>query len=129
MEDIFTLVNDGYYDKVEQLLLANPDLVFARHAIGDQPLHIACLRKHVGMLGLLFTCGAPVNSRGSGGMTPLHYAVYEGTEISIPIVSVLLAEGADPSIRNDQGWTPADFAKIDMTRGLGEVLAVLERGS
>jgi hypothetical protein len=41
MADICELVNEGYYEKVEELLLANPELVRVRDQIGDQPLHIS----------------------------------------------------------------------------------------
>lgn len=127
--DIFVCVADGYYETVESLLSNRRELISSRNGIGDQVLHVACLAKQSGMLGLLFNYGPDVNARGAGGMTPLHYAVFEGDAISTPIVYALLIKGADPSIRNDQGLTPEELAKVEMTRGLGEVLAAFHKYS
>jgi ankyrin repeat protein len=41
------------------------------------------------------------------GRTPLHYAALEG---KLDEARRLLAEGADPSARDDNGWAPLHFA-------------------
>ena len=41
------------------------------------------------------------------GRTPLHYAAADG---AVAEVARLLATGADPNARDDNGWTPLHFA-------------------
>ena len=68
-----------------------------------------------------------MNARGCYGRTPLHYAVHEGRAISVPILGVLLAMGADPSIVDDNGFSVEDWAKTEMSDGLAEVLEMIRR--
>ena len=68
-----------------------------------------------------------LNARGCYGRTALHYAVHEGGNISIPIVGLLLAMGADPLVRDDNGFSVEDWAKIEMYEGLDGVLDMLRR--
>jgi ankyrin repeat protein len=89
------------------------------------PLHIACWQKQLGIIGVLAAHQPDVNARGCYGRTPLHYAVHEGGPLSVPIVADLLARGADPSIRDDNGFTVEDWAKVEMDEGLPDVLALL----
>ena len=126
MAEIHSLVEEGYYDEVAELLSAHPEAIAMKNEIGNEPLHVACRAKQVAIAGLLLYRGANVNAVGSNGMTPLHYAVFEGGTVSIPIVQILLDHGADSSIRDAGGFSPADLAKIDMTTGLGQVLRLLE---
>ena len=51
--------------------------------------------------------GADVNGKGPGGLTALHAACANGHEA---IVRELLARGADTTIANDAGNTPAHYA-------------------
>ena len=78
------------------------------------------------MVGLLMGHDPDVNARGYLGRTPLHYAVYEGGMLSAPIVRSLLMFGADSAIKDDSGLTAAEWAKVEMTEGLVEVLDLLE---
>jgi len=50
--------------------------------------------------------GADINTRDTGGNTPLMVAVSEGMDDS---AAALIAEGADQSIRNRKGLTAADI--------------------
>ena len=110
---------------VEELLTENPSLVHSLNDDGDQPLHIACWQKQIGIIGALMAFGPDVNCKGCYSRTPLHYAVHEGRAISVGIVSMLLQEGADTSLRDDHGFTAADWAKVEMTEGLQEVLKLI----
>jgi ankyrin repeat protein len=52
--------------------------------------------------------GANVHERGPGGAGPLHHAISRGR--SLEFVKLLLAHGADPTVRDGQGRTPAEWA-------------------
>jgi uncharacterized protein len=123
---IHNLIFEGNVRAVEKAILADPQLVHDRDDLRNTPLHTACWAKQIGILGTLLAFKPDVNAIGAYGRTPLHYAVHEGETISVPIVSVLLANGANPSIRDDNGFTPADWAKIEMHDGLQDVLSQLE---
>src|SRR5262245_10276212 len=96
-----------------------------RDEYGDTPLHTACWEKQIGIIGMLMAHNVDLNAVGDQGRTPLHYAVHEGGAISAPIVVGLLARGADPDIKDSNGFTPADWAKVQLHDGLKEVLAAI----
>ena len=48
-------------------------------------------------------------ARGEDGMTPLHWAAAENSNPSV--IKALIEGGADPSARDDAGFTPFDYAK------------------
>jgi ankyrin repeat protein len=52
--------------------------------------------------------GAPVNARQQHGWTPLHAAAQNG---NLEIIEILLQNGADPSIKNEEGVTALDLAR------------------
>ncbi len=53
--------------------------------------------------------GADVHERGPGG-GPLHHAILRGR--SVDFIRLLLARGADPAARDDQGRTPATLTAL-----------------
>jgi hypothetical protein len=124
-DELANLIVGGDVDAVSAALREDPSLIARPDQNGDLPLHVACWQKQLGIIGVLAAHRPDVNARGCHGRTPLHYAVHEGDAISIPIVIDLLGRGADPSIRDDNGFTPEDWAKIEMETGLPEVLALL----
>jgi len=125
IDEVHRLIFQGRSQELSKLLIEHPDLAQARNADNDMPIHSVCWAKQVGMLGILFAHNVDLNARGCYGRTPLHYAVHEGHKISVPLVAALMAHGADPSVRDDSGFTPADWAKIEMDEGLPEVLDFL----
>ncbi|MBE0625491.1 MAG: ankyrin repeat domain-containing protein [Burkholderiales bacterium] len=129
IEGLIDLIERGDVRAVAEALGADRSLVSARTPEGDNVLHIACWQKQVVILGTILAYEPDVNARGSNGRTPLHYAVHEGGAISAPIVGSLLALGADPSIKDDYGFTVEDLAKIELHEGLREVLDLLRRPS
>ena len=58
-------------------------------------------------------------------MRPVHEASAAG---NLPVVAMLLLFGADPTARNEEGKTPADFARDAGHAALAARLARLEAG-
>jgi ankyrin repeat protein len=121
------LITRGDMQAVAAALRADASIATMTTADGDTPLHIACWQKQVAIVGTILAYQPNVDAPGCYGRTPLHYAVHEGRWISVPIVGVLLACGADPSIRDGAGFSIEDWAKIEMSDGLAEVLDMLTR--
>ena len=57
---------------------------------------------------LLIEAGSNVNARGDLGSTPLFNAVIGE---NADVIKLLLKNGADPGIANDEGWYVLDYAK------------------
>jgi ankyrin repeat protein len=124
-KELTAMIERGDVQGVANALRADPSLAFARTPDGDTLLHRACWQKQIGILGTILAYEPDVNARGCNGRTPLHYAVQEGGTISVSIVGALLTLGADPSIRDDNGFSVEDLAKMDMRDGLADVLHLL----
>jgi ankyrin repeat protein len=123
------MIERGDARGVSDALRADPLLIGARTADGDMPLHLACWHKQIEIVGVILAYGPDLAARGCYGRTPLHYAVHEGRPISVPIVGILLAMGADPSAVDDNGYSVEDWAKTEMSDGLAEVLDMIRRAS
>ena len=82
------------------------------NALENHPLHAAVAgsdaASRLASAELLLKAGAAVNERQSGGFTALMAAAQNG---DADLLRVLLAHGADPSIKDDQGRTAADIAQ------------------
>src|SRR4051794_10149846 len=72
------------------------------------PIHSAVAGGHDDVVAVLIDAGADVNATQRHGWTPLHGAAQIG---SLASVERLLAAGADPAARNDDGVTAADLAQ------------------
>ena len=107
--------------------LRDPSLVHQRDEDGHSPLELACQVKQLPLVATLLGFGAPPNSRGVDGRTPLHWAVHEGRWISVPIVALLRAAGADPWVADDAGMGVGTWASLQMADGLGDVVELLLR--
>jgi ankyrin repeat protein len=112
----------GTPETVSTLLAAGARVdVFSRNPQQNQPLHAAlALGKNPETIRMLLEAGAPANATQAGGFTPLFSAAIANRK---DLVELLLARGADPYHKADQGKTAADFAR---ERGHEELAAWLE---
>lgn len=122
------MVADGDFDGLSKLLEQSPGIVNMQFSMGSTLLQWVCHHKQVSLLNLVLGHKPDVNLTGRNCWTPLHWAVEDGDANSVLLVGMLLQAGADPSKRDEVGRTPADLAKIYMTTGLKEVLALLRKG-
>jgi hypothetical protein len=99
---------------------ASVDAVSA-NAQRNQPLHAAmALGRNPETIRSLLEHGAPVNATQAGGFTPIYSAAAANRR---DLAELLLAHGANPGWKNEQGKTPAEFAR---ERGHGEMADWLE---
>jgi len=75
---------------------------------GWTPLHYAATNGHIAIMKLLLENHAFIDATSPNETTPLMMAAMYGSSQG---VELLLAEGADPLQKNQQGMTAADFAK------------------
>lgn len=111
-------VTNGYADIAARLVSAGADR-FSRDAAGATPAGLA-LSGGGQLLSALF--GSAPNAADYLGETALHYAAAAGLEKA---AQAMLAMGADPSLRNAAGETPADVAR---RRGHETLAALLTAG-
>lgn len=77
--------------------------------LGDTPLAYAARYGEVAAARLLLEAGADVNHRGANGATPLRDALRGGPH-AVEIAQLLLAHGANPDIKDDQGRTAREIS-------------------
>lgn len=105
-----------------EMLIQRGANVNARNSRGCTPLMFASLRDRVDTMRLLLAHGANINAQNAIGDTPLWCAVSYGNARSV--VSELLAQGADPALRNMNGQTPLQRAQL---RKRADVVTLLRR--
>jgi len=125
LDELIPLIEAGEADVVRKALRRQPELALARTSSGDTVLHLACWQKQLAMVELILAALPDVNARGDAGRTPLHYAVYEGRQVSVDLVRRLMERGANPGLKDDGGFTVAARARSEMTECLDEVLGLL----
>jgi ankyrin repeat protein len=76
---------------------------------GWNPLHYAATGPEPKIVALLLQRGAPIEARSPNGTTALMMAAGYGSEES---VTLLLAQHADATTRNQRGLNAADFARL-----------------
>ena len=99
--------NNGKVVRVLYEAGADPEAMLTAAADGLTPLHVATTRRiaSVGTIRALLDGGANVHVRDSSGQTPLHMAC---SRSSADAVEVLLLWGADETLADQNGGTPAD---------------------
>jgi uncharacterized protein len=102
--DVFEAASFGEVDRLSELLGEDPLLAAARSGDGFTALHFAAFFGGPGAAGLLVDRGADVDAVGTGWMTgtALHSAAAGRHR---DVVALLLAAGANPDLRQSQGWT------------------------
>jgi ankyrin repeat protein len=115
----------GTPQAVSTLLAANARVnALSHNPQQNHPLHAAlALGKNSDTILLLLQNGAPVNAPQAGGFTPLFSAAIANRR---DLVELLLAHGANPALKSDQGKSAADFAR---ERGHADLAAWLDSQS
>jgi uncharacterized protein len=94
----------GQQEVVDQLLKKGADV----NKTGWTPLHYAASSGQVTMISQLIENSAYIDAESPNGTTPLMMAAMYG---STAAVKLLLDEGADPQLKNQQGLSALDFAQ------------------
>jgi ankyrin repeat protein len=102
------------------LIRAGADLTArATGAMDVQALHAAAAGPTGACIPLVLAAGAPVDETQRGGFTALHEAA---TRSDRRLADLLLAAGADPTLRTDDGRSAADLATAAGAHDLAAVL-------
>jgi len=92
---------------------------------GWTPLHYAATGGHLEVLKLLLGEHAYIDAASPNGTTPLMMAAHYGTPSA---VKLLLEEGADPLLKNDQDLNAIDFAHRANRAESAEIISAFVRG-
>ena len=111
---------------LKRLLESDPSLISFRNGLDDEPLHTACMQKHLAASKLLVQFGADVNALGDYGRTPLHYAVHDSGLECLPLVEFLLESGGDPSLKFER-WNVLEYARQEQYEGLEQTIALINK--
>lgn len=101
---LFSCRNRGDLRKVKLLVASGTD-VFVRDDDGGTMVH--CTSNQPDLLRFMIAQGIDVNAQEHDGKTALHWAVLYDVMES---VRILAENGADPTIRDEDGQTPIDIA-------------------
>jgi ankyrin repeat protein len=118
---IFEAAATGKINNILRLLARDPQLVNAYASDGFQALGLASYFGHYDVAEYLIKAGAPINSPSRNGLkaAPIQSAAAAG---HAKIVELLLKHGADPTVREQGGYTPlhaaAQNGDLDMIRTL-----------
>jgi len=93
---------------VRMLIAAGADASI-RDPEGNTPLHWAARAGDKATAQLLLLKNNPKDAKNERGETPLHWAMRSG-RVGIPLVSILIENGARPSVWNTQFKRPIDVA-------------------
>jgi ankyrin repeat protein len=106
--DVFEAAALGHKERLAELLASDPSLATAWSADGFTPLHYAAYFGQPESARFLIERGArPETARNPMRVSPLHSAV---SARHLEVAAVLLAHGADPDARQQEGWTPLQGA-------------------
>ena len=105
----------GYYLAAKTLIESGADINLKRYygsGYGDSPLHFAVRNRRAKLITLLLRRGADADAQSDDdGGTALHLAAQRPDAAeNAGLIAFLLDAGADPNVRNDDGWRPLDLA-------------------
>lgn len=107
---LIAYINLANIEAIEQLIADGVD-VNTPDEFGSIPLHEACQRYSKEIVELLIKANPDkINTANIIGVTPLHVAVQGIQRFAYPIVNLLLINGANPNVKDDQGYTPLQRA-------------------
>ncbi len=92
---------------------------------GWTPLHYAATKGHLPLMKLFIENHAYIDAESPNGSTPLMMASMYG---SAEAVRLLLDEGADPLLKNQQGLTATQFAQRVSRQDVADMIAKSARG-
>ena len=114
----------GQVDAAKALIARDADV----NKTGWAPLHYAASGtrpEHVQIIALLLEHHAYIDATSPNGTTPLMMAAQYGTDDA---VQLLLAEGADPTLKNQLGLSAADFAlRVSRTQTADRIAEAIRR--
>lgn len=151
-DDLYKAVEVDRFEKVKEILQTDPTLITGKDHDEFSVLHGAVMTENTEMIGFLLDQGADINALNDEGITPLHIALYpnvvtyllnHGAEINkkssfgstplhtqvsdgeerLDIIGILLAMGADKSMKDNSGQTPMDIAKAREDEEIIELLS------
>ena len=123
--EVIIMSETGDFVGITAAIDSGIDLISCRGLAGYTPLHHACNRGHVAIVGAILRNNMRIlNSSNDTGETALHLAVYAG---NMNIVEQLLDHGANIDGRNDYGETALFYAARKGMPALVRLL--LQRGS
>ncbi len=100
---------------------------FPRNSGHESPLGLAVIWGRLYIVEKLIAFGTDVNLKGDSGTAPIHSAACGTSEFRIPILDLLLINGADLESEDLFGHTPLRFAVV--RRDVEMVRALLSRGA
>ncbi|XP_005326533.2 espin-like protein [Ictidomys tridecemlineatus] len=113
----------GHYSLVVWLVTFTDISLTTRDNEGATALHFAARGGHTPILDRLLLMGAPI-TRDSWGGTPLHDAAENG---QMECCQTLLSHRADPSLRDEDGYTAADLAEYHGHQDCAQYLREMAR--
>ena len=115
----------GDFMAMMPMVQSNRAILRAKADHGDEPIHTACWQKQLMVVSYLIQQGVDVNARGCRGLTPLHCAVNDAGVECIPVVAFLIESGADPALRDENGFDVESWAHQEVFEGIDEVIELL----
>lgn len=118
---IYEAAATGRTAHITRILAREPELVKAHAEDGFHPLGLACFFGHYETARYLLKAGAAVNSQSKNALQAT--AIQSAAAANhLELVDLLIANGADPNCREQNGYTPlhaaAQNGNLDMIRAL-----------
>ena len=110
----------GHTDLVKKLIDRGADV----NKTGWTPLHYAATNGHLEIMNLLLEHHAYIDAESPNATTPLMMAAHYG---SADAVRLLLAAGADPTLKNQLGMNAIDFALKAERKEAANLIASVRR--